>query len=57
MPPKRKLQSPKPRVRVKPDGSYVYVYSDDPVERAAQEEFERCNPPRGPNAEDNRSTS
>ena len=40
----------KPRIRLKGDGNYVYVYDD----RRAQEEWERCNPPRGKPAEDNR---
>ena len=53
----------KPRIRFRriqlnpstrrPEPVYVYVYDDV----AAQEEWERCNPPRGPAAEDNRPTS
>ena len=43
----------KPRTRVKPDGSYVYVYDD----LEAQQEWERCNPPRGKPPEDNRTSS
>lgn len=57
MPPKRRRRARKPRIRVKPDGTYHYIYSDNPDIRAAQEEWERCNPPRGPKPEDNRPTS
>jgi len=39
----------RPRIRIKPNGHYVYI-SKDPI---AEHEWERCNPPRGSKVVDN----